>query len=189
MIPFFLSRSLCFPGCLFSVFLSTSTSWCSWTSLHGCDLPSGWSSVRVNFLNPVLRRQHLVNECLSSLPQGFAIYFLYGIKNSSENADRSFPRKYELASQNNSPVYKGTPDESNQEAGSLWCGPAQTWGGVTKQPHSFVSVCSVGGLKRCFRLKRRGGKKAPQASYLWLRGWLDTVREPFPGRCVCFYPV
>uniref|UniRef100_A0A8C8DZL0 Solute carrier family 7 member 3a n=1 Tax=Oryzias sinensis TaxID=183150 RepID=A0A8C8DZL0_9TELE len=50
---------------------------------------------------------------------GFAIYFLYGIKNSSENADRSFPRKYELASQNNSPVYK----------------------------------------------------------------------EPFPGRCVCFYPV
>uniref|UniRef100_A0A3P9LCH3 Solute carrier family 7 member 3a n=1 Tax=Oryzias latipes TaxID=8090 RepID=A0A3P9LCH3_ORYLA len=50
---------------------------------------------------------------------GFAIYFLYGIKNSSENADRSFPRKYELASQNNSPVYKGTPDESNQEAGSL----------------------------------------------------------------------
>ncbi|KAF6720204.1 Cationic amino acid transporter 3 [Oryzias melastigma] len=50
---------------------------------------------------------------------GFAIYFFYGIKNSSENADSSFPRKYELASQNNSPVYKGTPDESNQEAGSL----------------------------------------------------------------------
>ncbi|XP_028277196.1 solute carrier family 7, member 3 [Parambassis ranga] len=49
---------------------------------------------------------------------GFAIYFFYGIKNSSEAANRSSPRKYEPALQNKSPSYKGAPDDSDMEAGS-----------------------------------------------------------------------
>ncbi|XP_044077850.1 cationic amino acid transporter 3a [Siniperca chuatsi] len=49
---------------------------------------------------------------------GFAIYFFYGIKNSSEAANRSSPRKYEPALQAKSPIYKGAPDESDVEAGS-----------------------------------------------------------------------
>ncbi|XP_022076728.1 cationic amino acid transporter 3a [Acanthochromis polyacanthus] len=47
---------------------------------------------------------------------GFAIYFFYGIKNSSE-ASRSSPRKYEPALQNKSPIYKGAPSDSDVEAG------------------------------------------------------------------------
>ncbi|GAA6225694.1 cationic amino acid transporter 3-like [Lates japonicus] len=49
---------------------------------------------------------------------GFAIYFGYGIKNSSEAANRSSPRKYEPALQTKSPIYKGAPDDSDVEAGS-----------------------------------------------------------------------
>ncbi|XP_026227158.1 cationic amino acid transporter 3a [Anabas testudineus] len=49
---------------------------------------------------------------------GFAIYFLYGIRNSSEGASSSSPRKYEPALQSKSPIYKGTPDDSDVEAGS-----------------------------------------------------------------------
>ncbi|KAM8742581.1 solute carrier family 7, member 3 isoform 1-T2 [Acanthopagrus schlegelii] len=49
---------------------------------------------------------------------GFAIYFFYGIKNSSEAANRSSPRKYEPALQSKSPIYKGAPDDSDLEAGS-----------------------------------------------------------------------
>ncbi|KAG7220100.1 hypothetical protein INR49_008994 [Caranx melampygus] len=49
---------------------------------------------------------------------GFAIYFLYGIQNSSEAANRSSPRKYEPALQSKSPIYKGAPDDSDVEAGS-----------------------------------------------------------------------
>ncbi|XP_008299712.1 solute carrier family 7, member 3 [Stegastes partitus] len=49
---------------------------------------------------------------------GFAIYFFYGIRNSSEAASRSSPRKYEPALQNKSPIYKGAPDDSDVEAGS-----------------------------------------------------------------------
>ncbi|XP_045895374.1 cationic amino acid transporter 3a [Micropterus dolomieu] len=49
---------------------------------------------------------------------GFAIYFFYGIKNSSEAANRSSPRKYEPTLQAKSPIYKGAPDESDVEAGS-----------------------------------------------------------------------
>ncbi|XP_070773213.1 solute carrier family 7, member 3 [Enoplosus armatus] len=49
---------------------------------------------------------------------GFAIYFFYGIKNSSEAANRSTPRKYEPARQTKSPIYKGAPDDSDMEAGS-----------------------------------------------------------------------
>ncbi|XP_059207269.1 cationic amino acid transporter 3a [Centropristis striata] len=49
---------------------------------------------------------------------GFAIYFFYGIKNSSEAAKRSSPRKYEPALQSKSPIYKGAPDDSDVEAGS-----------------------------------------------------------------------
>uniref|UniRef100_A0AAQ5YHP9 Cationic amino acid transporter C-terminal domain-containing protein n=1 Tax=Amphiprion ocellaris TaxID=80972 RepID=A0AAQ5YHP9_AMPOC len=48
---------------------------------------------------------------------GFAIYFFYGIKNSSEAASRSSPRKYEPALQNKSPIYKGAPSDSDVEAG------------------------------------------------------------------------
>lgn len=48
---------------------------------------------------------------------GFAIYFFYGIRNSSEAANRSSPRKYESALQSKSPIYKGAPD-SDVEAGS-----------------------------------------------------------------------
>uniref|UniRef100_A0A8C4DR46 Solute carrier family 7 member 3a n=1 Tax=Dicentrarchus labrax TaxID=13489 RepID=A0A8C4DR46_DICLA len=49
---------------------------------------------------------------------GFAIYFFYGIKNSSEAANRSSPRKYEPALQNKSPIYKGAPGDSDVETGS-----------------------------------------------------------------------
>ncbi|XP_054481306.1 cationic amino acid transporter 3a [Anoplopoma fimbria] len=49
---------------------------------------------------------------------GFAIYFFYGIKNSSEAAKRSSPRKYEPALQTKSPIYTGAPDDSDMEAGS-----------------------------------------------------------------------
>uniref|UniRef100_A0A671VHG6 Solute carrier family 7 member 3a n=1 Tax=Sparus aurata TaxID=8175 RepID=A0A671VHG6_SPAAU len=49
---------------------------------------------------------------------GFAIYFFYGIHNSSEAANRSSPRKYEPALQSKSPIYKGAPDDSDLEAGS-----------------------------------------------------------------------
>ncbi|XP_069574468.1 solute carrier family 7, member 3 [Brachyistius frenatus] len=48
---------------------------------------------------------------------GFAIYFLYGIRNSSEAASRPSPRKYEPALQNKSPIYTGAPDDSEAEAG------------------------------------------------------------------------
>uniref|UniRef100_A0A8D2ZJ85 Solute carrier family 7 member 3a n=1 Tax=Scophthalmus maximus TaxID=52904 RepID=A0A8D2ZJ85_SCOMX len=48
---------------------------------------------------------------------GFAIYFLYGMKNSSEAASRSSPRKYEPALQTKSPIYVGAPDDSDMEAG------------------------------------------------------------------------
>ncbi|XP_069002166.1 solute carrier family 7, member 3 [Embiotoca jacksoni] len=48
---------------------------------------------------------------------GFAIYFLYGIRNSSEAAGRPSPRKYEPALQNKSPIYTGAPDDSEAEAG------------------------------------------------------------------------
>ncbi|XP_034062532.1 cationic amino acid transporter 3a [Gymnodraco acuticeps] len=49
---------------------------------------------------------------------GFAIYFLYGIKNSSEAARRKSPRKYAPALQTKSPIYKGAPDDNNVEGGS-----------------------------------------------------------------------
>ncbi|XP_035522282.1 cationic amino acid transporter 3a [Morone saxatilis] len=49
---------------------------------------------------------------------GFAIYFFYGIKNSSEAANRSSPRKYEPALQNKSPIYKGALGDSDVETGS-----------------------------------------------------------------------
>ncbi|XP_030601787.1 solute carrier family 7, member 3 [Archocentrus centrarchus] len=49
---------------------------------------------------------------------GFAIYFLYGIKNSSEATNQSSKCKYELAMQSKSPIYKGAPDDSDVEAGS-----------------------------------------------------------------------
>lgn len=49
---------------------------------------------------------------------GFIIYFFYGIRNSSEAANRSSPRKYEPALQTKSPIYTGAPDESDVEAGS-----------------------------------------------------------------------
>lgn len=48
-----LSRSLCSPGCPCSVFSSTSTSWCSWTWVHGAASPSGWLSVRLNISDSV----------------------------------------------------------------------------------------------------------------------------------------
>ncbi|XP_061607089.1 cationic amino acid transporter 3a isoform X2 [Phyllopteryx taeniolatus] len=44
---------------------------------------------------------------------GFAIYFFYGMTNSSAN--RSSPRKYAPALQSKSPIYKGTPDDSDVE--------------------------------------------------------------------------
>ncbi|KAM6983880.1 solute carrier family 7, member 3 [Tautogolabrus adspersus] len=49
---------------------------------------------------------------------GFAIYFFYGIRNSSEAANRSSPRKYEPALQTKSPIYTGAPGDSDMEAGS-----------------------------------------------------------------------
>ncbi|KAM4726055.1 solute carrier family 7, member 3 [Anableps anableps] len=49
---------------------------------------------------------------------GFAIYFIYGVKNSSEANNRSPSGKYEPALQNKSPIYKGAPEESDVEAGS-----------------------------------------------------------------------
>lgn len=45
---------------------------------------------------------------------GFAIYFFYGIRNSSEATSRSSPRKYEPA-QTKSPIYTGAPDDSDVE--------------------------------------------------------------------------
>ncbi|XP_040907114.1 cationic amino acid transporter 3a [Toxotes jaculatrix] len=49
---------------------------------------------------------------------GFAIYFFYGIKNSSEAANRSPPRKYKPSLQTKSPIYKGAPSDSDVEAGA-----------------------------------------------------------------------
>ncbi|XP_071402068.1 solute carrier family 7, member 3 [Centroberyx affinis] len=49
---------------------------------------------------------------------GFAIYFLYGIRNSSEASSSSSPRKYEPALQSKSPIYRGAPDDSDVEGGS-----------------------------------------------------------------------
>ncbi|XP_037605654.1 cationic amino acid transporter 3a [Sebastes umbrosus] len=48
---------------------------------------------------------------------GFLIYFFYGIRNSSEAAKRSSPRKYEPALQTKRPIYTGAPDDSDTEAG------------------------------------------------------------------------
>ncbi|XP_034461609.1 cationic amino acid transporter 3a isoform X1 [Hippoglossus hippoglossus] len=48
---------------------------------------------------------------------GFVIYFSYGIKNSSEAANRLSPRKYEPALQTKRPIYTGAPDCSDMEAG------------------------------------------------------------------------
>ncbi|KAJ0061568.1 hypothetical protein NL108_005796 [Boleophthalmus pectinirostris] len=48
---------------------------------------------------------------------GFAIYFFYGIKNSSEASSRSSPRKYEPA-QTKAPIYTGAPDDSDVEGGN-----------------------------------------------------------------------
>ncbi|XP_029304746.1 solute carrier family 7, member 3 [Cottoperca gobio] len=49
---------------------------------------------------------------------GFAIYFFYGIKNSSEAAKRrASPRKYEPSLQTKSPIYKAAPGDSDAEAG------------------------------------------------------------------------
>ncbi|KAK7926351.1 hypothetical protein WMY93_008661 [Mugilogobius chulae] len=45
---------------------------------------------------------------------GFAIYFFYGIRNSSEASSRSSPRKYEPA-QTKAPIYTGAPDDSDVE--------------------------------------------------------------------------
>uniref|UniRef100_A0A8C6TNM1 Solute carrier family 7 member 3a n=1 Tax=Neogobius melanostomus TaxID=47308 RepID=A0A8C6TNM1_9GOBI len=45
---------------------------------------------------------------------GFAIYFFYGIHNSSEALSRASPRKYEPA-QTKSPIYTGAPDDSDVE--------------------------------------------------------------------------
>lgn len=47
-------RFLFFPGCPCSVFSSTSTSWCSWTWVHGAASPSGWLWVRSSTTHPVL---------------------------------------------------------------------------------------------------------------------------------------
>lgn len=49
---------------------------------------------------------------------GFAIYFFYGIKNSSEAKSRNSPRKYEPALLSKSPIYRGSPDNSDIEGGS-----------------------------------------------------------------------
>ncbi|XP_026183451.1 solute carrier family 7, member 3 [Mastacembelus armatus] len=49
---------------------------------------------------------------------GFAIYFFYGIKNSSEATNRLPSCKYELALDNKHAISKGTPDESDVESGS-----------------------------------------------------------------------
>uniref|UniRef100_A0A3Q3WMV4 Cationic amino acid transporter C-terminal domain-containing protein n=1 Tax=Mola mola TaxID=94237 RepID=A0A3Q3WMV4_MOLML len=49
---------------------------------------------------------------------GFAIYFFYGIRNSSESTKGSSPRKYEPTLQTKSPIYRGAPDDSDVEAGS-----------------------------------------------------------------------
>ncbi|KAK2828162.1 hypothetical protein Q5P01_019196 [Channa striata] len=46
---------------------------------------------------------------------GFAIYFLYGIRNSSEAANKG---RYEPALQTKSPIYKGTAGDSDVEGGS-----------------------------------------------------------------------
>lgn len=48
---------------------------------------------------------------------GFAIYFFYGIHNSSEAASSQSPRKYEPALQTKSPIYRGAPDDSDTEVG------------------------------------------------------------------------
>ncbi|TNN64238.1 High affinity cationic amino acid transporter 1 [Liparis tanakae] len=48
---------------------------------------------------------------------GFIIYFSYGIRNSSEGAKRSSPRKYEPALQSKSPIYTAAANDSDTEAG------------------------------------------------------------------------
>lgn len=47
---------------------------------------------------------------------GFAIYFFYGIRNSSEARTGSPMRKYEPTAQNHGAIYKGAPDDSDVEA-------------------------------------------------------------------------
>lgn len=74
---------------------------------------------------------------LSALfPPGFAIYFSYGIINSSEANNKSPSGKYEPALQNKSPIYKGGPDESDMEAGS------SPWNGLTQIRSSFPGTCT-----------------------------------------------
>ncbi|KAM4620274.1 solute carrier family 7, member 3 [Polymixia lowei] len=48
---------------------------------------------------------------------GFAIYFIYGIRHSSEAASGSSQRKYEPALQSKSPIYRGAADDSDVEGG------------------------------------------------------------------------
>ncbi|XP_034033966.1 cationic amino acid transporter 3a [Thalassophryne amazonica] len=48
---------------------------------------------------------------------GFAIYFFYGIKSSSEAASRA-SCKYDSSLQNKSPIYKGSPNNSDTEEAS-----------------------------------------------------------------------
>lgn len=60
----------------------------------------------------------LLITLLSVSATGFAIYFFYGIKHSSEGEGRGrSPRQYEPALQCKSPIYTGDPVDSDVEAG------------------------------------------------------------------------
>lgn len=71
----------------------------------------------MTFFFSVLPQTQICNPALPPPPPGFAIYFFYGIRNSSEAGRGSTPRKYESALQSTGPIYKGAPDDSDVEAG------------------------------------------------------------------------
>lgn len=119
-----LCRCHCCPGSLCSVSLSTSIWWCSWTWPPGVASPCGWESVSTSVHFTSRRDIILFVSFISSLPllscfpPGFAIYFGYGIRNSTEAAN-SPSRKYEPALQNKSPIYIGG-EERELEGISPW---------------------------------------------------------------------